>query len=414
LTALALLFFLNAPQLSPQDSQQAEPASFLRSNDRFGAVLLNMIQEQSPDNNIAIAPLPVSLTFAALLDGSTDSKSRNEIVSTFQWERGSSPDIAARMLHARFEKPKQLPIQSSSLSKKSDPSLKTIASTKPEGMWLSAAFLYRGKGSLSQEFIDRVRYFFGFDFRAVRENESQSDILAKNWDSALPMPAINGSNDFWITSFVHLRTAWAGNTFAEARREKHDFRLRSGKTVQADFLTSETASYHYAHTEDFQAVALICWQSSILLVLPEREQDIGQLAASMVKNPGWIEPSLKVRQGDVQMPPFHISYEGNFRDALEKMGVHQIFYDTQTLLSMAPKREGGKLQGVAQKAEIEVDESGIRADAGTNVGGVFGGKEMIQPGPFHMVLNRPFLFVIRDTATSALLFTGIVQNPTLH
>jgi serpin B len=133
--------------------------------------------------------------------------------------------------------------------------------------------------------------------------------------------------------------------------------------------------------------------------------------ASMVKIPDMVESLLKRQQGDVQLPLFHFSYEGNFREPLEKMGVHRIFHDTRTLLRMAPGRSGGQLQGVAQISEIAIDEQGIRADAGTVAGGIFGGIERIDTSPFHMVLNRPFLFLIRDTATNALLFSGVVVNP---
>jgi len=34
--------------------------------------------------------------------------------------------------------------------------------------------------------------------------------------------------------------------------------------------------------------------------------------------------------------------------------------------------------------------------------------------PFHMTLDRPFLFLIRDRVTKALLFEGALMNPTLQ
>ena len=80
---------------------------------------------------------------------------------------------------------------------------------------------------------------------------------------------------------------------------------------------------------------------------------------------------------------------------------------------MAPKRSGGELSGVVQKTEITVDENGIRADAGTIVHGVYGGVMGVQ-SPFHMTLDRPFLFIIRDNVTRALLFAGVVTNPTVQ
>jgi serpin B len=227
------------------------------------------------------------------------------------------------------------------------------------------------------------------------------------------MPTIRGENDFWITSYTHLRTSWAGNTFLDAKREKHDFTLRSGNVVQADFLKSEFEVYPYVRANEFEAVLLSCWQASILLVVAAADKDIGQFEAALAKDPNMIEPFLVRREGDVQLPPFHFSYETDLRSSLEKMGVHRIFTDPHTLLSMAPQRAGGILKGVAQMTEIIVDENGIRADSGTIFHGIYGGILGVQ-GPLHMVLNRPFLFIVRDTVTNALLFIGVVKNPNLQ
>jgi len=376
--------------------------------------LLKTAHEAEQDRNIVIAPLPISLTFAALWDGTTDIESSKELVSAFRWEKSFGINVAGRMLLARFEKPKPRP--PSRFTPKNDLDkayLRFLESGKPAEIWISGAFLYRGKGSLSPDFMDRVKYDFGFTFRAVDEHTTQSNVLAENWDSSLPMPAVAGPNDFWITSHTHLRTAWAGNTFLEAKRETHDFRLRSGEVVQADFLKSEFEVYPYARTDEFEAIELSCWQASILLVLPAANKDVGQLEAAFSKNPDLVESLLARREGDVQLPPFHFSYETDLRNSLEKMGVHRIFTDPNTLLSMAPTRDGGILRGVAQKTEITVDENGIRADAGTIVHGVYGGILMAQ-SPFHIILNRPFLFLIRDNVTHALLFAGVVMNPMLQ
>jgi len=34
--------------------------------------------------------------------------------------------------------------------------------------------------------------------------------------------------------------------------------------------------------------------------------------------------------------------------------------------------------------------------------------------PFHMVVNRPFLFFVRDNVTNSLLFAGAVMDPSKH
>jgi len=400
LVILALFFSAARAQTVPQ----AQPAIFLRGNDSFALDMLRTAHTEFPDRNILIAPLPVSLTFAALLDGTGDFESVKELQAAFHFDQVVTMPVGAKMILARFEKPKPYPRTAREASR-------LLPSGKPQELWLSAAFLYRREGSLSPDFIDRVTHDFGIPFRAVGEQTPQSEILAGSWDPGLPLPKLTGHNDFWITSFTHLRTSWYGTAFVGSKREKHDFQLRSGKTLQADFLRSETELYPYAHTEEFEAVVLTCQEVTILLVLPSVNSSVEQLEGAIARRPDLVEGLLVRQDGDVRLPPFHFGFETDLRTSIEAMGVHRIFTDPHTLLSMDPKR-GAVLTGVAQKTEITVDENGIRADAGTVVSGVLGGIQLTKT-PFHMALERPFLFLIRDRATNALLFEGAVMNPTL-
>ena len=402
-------------QQPPQPvSAKSQPDMFLRANDSFSLDLLKKTHEDAPDRNVVIAPLPVSLIFAAIWDGTQAVESATEFRTAFHWDKDFATTTGAKMVLGRFAKPKPYPKPRTPVPKV-DPAFQRffMQSGKPEELWLSTAFLYRGQDSLSPDFIDKISYDFGIPFRSVGEHTPQNEVLTKNWDSSLPMPKVTGTNDFWVTSFTHLRTSWAGNTFMEAKREKHDFHVRSGDAVQAEFIKSESWTYPYARTEQFEAVVLTCWQATILFVLPPPGGTIEQLEAAYAANPDLVEPLLVQREGDVRLPPFQFSFETDLRSSLEKMGVHRIFDNNTTLLAMAPRVSGGLLRGVAQKTEITVDENGIRADSGTVVHGVYGGVMGVQ-GPFHMVLDRPFLFIIRDNVTRALLFAGVVINPTLQ
>jgi len=408
-----LLFLIFAGTgLQAQEKRATEPAAFVRANEKFGMSLLNVTHARDPDKNIALAPLPISLTFAALVDNSGSVRSNEEIVNAFQWKEAPAVSLAGRMLSARFEKP--IPLFR---NRKRPPGMsaelwRMVSSGKREEMWLTGAFLYRGEGSLSEGFIDRVKNDFGFKFRAVSEAAAQSKVLAGNWDPAVPMPTIREPNDFWISSFTHLRTTWAGNTFGG--RGKLDFTLRSRKVEQVDSLHSETSVYRHVLTDSFEGVVLRCGLAYILLVLPAEGKDIPQFEEDLVKNSGMIDALLQSQIGDVDLPPFHFLYEGNLKGSLETLGVHGIFTEPSALYGMAPRREGGKLEGVAQKVAITVDENGIRADAGTIVHGVYGGILGVRVEPFHMRLNRPFLFFVRDNVTDALLFAGAVMDPLQH
>ena len=62
------------------------------------------------------------------------------------------------------------------------------------------------------------------------------------------------------------------------------------------------------------------------------------------------------------------------------------------------------LDTVQHEAFIEVDEKGTEAHAAT------GGSVAASHGPT-ITFDRPFLFVIRDRVTGAILFLGRVTDP---
>ena len=78
----------------------------------------------------------------------------------------------------------------------------------------------------------------------------------------------------------------------DAKPQGQDFRLRSGQITQTDFLKSETTSYPYVRSGEFEAIELACWGATILFVLPPPDADVSQLEAALAKNPDLVEPFL--------------------------------------------------------------------------------------------------------------------------
>ena len=66
-----------------------------------------------------------------------------------------------------------------------------------------------------------------------------------------------------------------------------------------------------------------------------------------------------------------------------------------------------KIGEVKHKAYIDVNEDGTEAAAVTEVGII-----VTAPAPTN-VYNKPFIFAIREMKTGLILFTGVVNNPTL-
>jgi serpin B len=61
------------------------------------------------------------------------------------------------------------------------------------------------------------------------------------------------------------------------------------------------------------------------------------------------------------------------------------------------------------KAFVAVDEAGTEAAAATAV--IVGTTSVPAEPPVEVTIDRPFIFLIRDIETGAILFVGRVLNP---
>merc|ERR1712224_104626 len=69
------------------------------------------------------------------------------------------------------------------------------------------------------------------------------------------------------------------------------------------------------------------------------------------------------------------------------------------------------LSAVLHKAVVEVNEEGTKAAAVTAA--VMNTMACEEDEPVSVVVDRPFLFLVRDVSTGLLLFSGIVKDPEL-
>lgn len=177
-------------------------------------------------------------------------------------------------------------------------------------------------------------------------------------------------------------------------------------------IASEPWEYAHAKTTDFEAIALYCRDAYLLLIEPAPDKNLSDLETRLSNGTLSPDAELKTEMGEVELPEFKFQFEADIRPVLEKLGVHQVFSDPGSLYPMA--KAGAVLRGVVQRTEIEVNRKGIRANSTTVTNGIYGGICGDCVKPFHMVVNRPFVFLIRDRETNGLLFLGSVSDPADH
>jgi serpin B len=69
------------------------------------------------------------------------------------------------------------------------------------------------------------------------------------------------------------------------------------------------------------------------------------------------------------------------------------------------------VRAVQQKDFVEVDEEGTEAAAVTEFDCLSSLAPKTPPPPFKMIVDRPFVFLLCDAFTDAIMFLGVVVDP---
>ncbi|HEY1471691.1 MAG TPA: serpin family protein [Candidatus Acidoferrum sp.] len=388
-------------------------SDYVHANERFGRKLLLTLHEAEPDMNIAISPFPLSQAFGALTEGTSDRTTLLELLSVFEWQDQPFRGVASRMLSARIPSEKMPPRDQTQRPAPKRPPAPIVEPTKPfVPLSQSTIFLYHGKGLLTDRFTDKASFDYGIQFQEAKPGEP----LVPPDPTARELYGPNGGVlNFSITSFTDLRTAWIGELF-KLSSPKLSFALRTGGKLEVDQMVSDIRKFRHASNEEFEAVELSTGEAYLLVVLPAVGKDIVELEKQIAGEKMDLETILKSELGDVTLPIFRIQTREDLRPPLQRLGLKKVFSDPESQRAMVNTPLGANLVTALQQVDLDVDQWGIKARAVTFIGGVLGGimgGSMSPPDqPFHMVVNRPFLFFIRDNATDSLLFVGAEMNPT--
>jgi serpin B len=108
----------------------------------------------------------------------------------------------------------------------------------------------------------------------------------------------------------------------------------------------------------------------------------------------------------LSLPKLSLAYDAWLNDALRALGMEVAFTDAADFSGMS-ETVALCLDFVRQKTMVEVDEAGTRAAAVTAVG--------VAPTSFFgLVVDRPFVFAIRERLSGTVLFLGLVGDPTVQ
>jgi serpin B len=214
-----------------------------------------------------------------------------------------------------------------------------------------------------------------------------------------------------IANAVYFDAAWE-STFKQSATHEQPFTLLDGAEVTVDMM-HQTHRFDYAEGDGWQAVSLPYdgGEFSMVVLLPAREQFSEFDAALDGPRLAGILDALARQEVRLSMPKFDSLASFLLRDALAALGMPDAFVWRQADLSGMDGTRELFVVNVVHKAVIEVDEERTVAAAATAVP-VAASAPPSEPEIVEMTIDHPFILLIRDEKTGAILFLGRVLDPT--
>lgn len=271
-------------------------------------------------------------------------------------------------------------------------------------IWISDRITVR-KG-----FIDDAKTYYSSEvFPADFASQATVDKVNK-WCSDKTHGKINSILDkpdprmvMALMNALYFKGSWT-HSFQDVREGK--FNSISGSAVKMD-LMHLTDELYYAEYDGFSMAELPYGNGafSMKVILPGVKEDFAKAVKRFsAKTLDKLNEKATKENVSVTMPKFTFEDNSDLNDVLIALGMEDAFNADKA--DFSKMSDGLYIGFVKQKTFIDVNESGTEAAAVTIVGmeknSIGGGT----PKVINFIADRPFLFIIQENSTGAVLFIG--------
>lgn len=370
----------------------------VESDEKFGLKLFREIVKSSPDSNIFISPLSVSMALAMTYngaDGTTEQAMRNTL------ELGDLTKIQIN------ESCKSL----IELCSEIDPQVKfQIANS----IWYKQGFI------VEQDFIKTNQRYFDaivteLDFAAPGGVDIINSWISEHTNHKIEniIDQIPPLTVMYLINAIYFNGTWMYE-FDKNLTKDDLFETPSGTQVSIKMMQI-SGDFFYYENDNFQAIDLMYGSGKygMTIFLPKQTKSLDSLINQLdpLKFHEWISYFSEYR-GNLSLPKMKIEYKIKLNDILTSLGMGIAFDALSANFENISKNSRGNLyiSRVLHNTFLQVNEEGTEAAAAT----VVEIKERgVEPSGFVMKINRPFFFFIRERNSNVVLFIGKIVNPTI-
>jgi len=375
----------------PRPLSATEQALVTHAN-TFAFRLLNEVAASEAKPNVVLSPLSASFALGMLLNGAAD-QTWTEMRDALALEGLEQSEI-----NAGYASLIELLVDL-------DPRVRfDIANS----VWLREGFPFE------PAFADSVRSRFDATVQTLDFAQPAALSTINGWVEDATEGRIERMIDeitpddvLFLMNAIYFKGDWRA-PFDPERTSSAAFRTASGQPVMVPMMSMEDQPLRFADMPDGTKVLEMPYGGDAYamdFVLPPDGVPAAELAATLDPSTwqGWLA-ALNTVEVMVRMPRFELAYERTLNDDLRALGMQDAFIESQAdFARLTPAQV--YVSFVKQKSFLKVDEVGTEAAAVTGIG-----VRVTSLGP-HIFLDRPFLFAIRERLSGAILFIGVIGDP---
>lgn len=382
-----------AQPIAPEDLPALDDR-LVASQNAFGFKLFSQVMQQAEGENVMISPSSVAIALSMTYNGA-NGETQKAMAEALELQGMTLTDL--NQANAALD----------TILGNADPAVKIgIANS----LWGREDFTF------NPEFLQRNQDYYQAEVQLLDFADPNATDIINEWvndstEGKIPqiVEQIRPEEVLFLINAVYFNGTWT-EPFSRRQTQQLPFRKADGSQTTVPMMT-RSGSYRYLQNDQFQGIHLPYGDGrlSMVVLLPREGSSVEALQQSLTpENWQTWRNQFAHQPGMIQLPRFESEFGTGLNDALKALGMEVAFDpDAADFSGMADAQL--YISDVQHKTYIRVDEEGTEAAAATSIG-VSVTSAPINP-PFQMTCDRPFLYAIQDNETGAILFMGVMMDP---
>ncbi|XP_055751260.1 glia-derived nexin-like [Salvelinus fontinalis] len=378
-------------------SQAPSTPSYGERGSDLGLQVFQQVARSRPQENVVLSPHGVASILGMLLPGA-HGETRRQLLTALRYKK-NGPYKMLRKLHKM-------------LTAKSNQDIVTIANAmfSQQGFPMEEAFMSSNRANFQCE--SRTLDFTDTQAAAATINDWVNNQTKGHIPTLVKADMLDGALTRLVAvNAIYFKGLWKSR-FQTENTKMRTFNAGDGNSYKIPMMSQLSVfKIGLASTPqglNYKVIELPYHGNSIsmLIALPsEEDTPLGDVIPhiSTVTVQSWTK-LLHHRKVRLLLPKFTAEAEVDLQASLSALGITNIFDEGKAdfrHLSTEPVY----ISKALQKAKIEINEDGTKAAAVTTA------ILMARSSPPWLIIDRPFLFLIRHNPTGTILFIGQVNQP---